>query len=99
MKEISTDKNISLEETIKEAVSFYLSSNITIDKDSKIQDALSIIGKYNSGRKDISMKHDKKGILPVTEKVAEEIVSLPIFPDLEDVEVDYVIKSIRKFFN
>ena len=32
-------------------------------------------------------------------KVAEEIVSLPIFPDLEDVEVDYVIKSIKKFFN
>ena len=41
----------------------------------------------------------KKGILPVTEKVSEEIVSLPIFPDLEDNEVDYVIKSIKKFFN
>ncbi|MHB1254260.1 MAG: DegT/DnrJ/EryC1/StrS family aminotransferase, partial [Candidatus Humimicrobiaceae bacterium] len=41
----------------------------------------------------------KKGILPVTEKVAEGTVSLPIFPDLEDVEVDYVIKSIKKFFN
>src|SRR5450830_300710 len=41
----------------------------------------------------------KKGFLPVTEKVAEEIVSLPIFPDLEDNEVEYVIKSIKKFFN
>ncbi|MHB8280205.1 MAG: DegT/DnrJ/EryC1/StrS family aminotransferase, partial [Candidatus Humimicrobiaceae bacterium] len=40
----------------------------------------------------------KKGILPVTEKVAEEIVSLPIFPDLEDIEVDYVIHTIRKFY-
>ena len=59
MKEISTDKNISLEEAIREAISFYLSSNITIDKASKIQDALSIIGKYNSGRKDISINHDK----------------------------------------
>ncbi|MHB1348144.1 MAG: DegT/DnrJ/EryC1/StrS family aminotransferase [Candidatus Humimicrobiaceae bacterium] len=41
----------------------------------------------------------KKGILPVTEKVAEEIVSLPIYPDLEDAEVEYVIQTIRKFFN
>ena len=41
----------------------------------------------------------KKGFLPVTEKVSEEIVSLPIYPDLEDGEVEYVIKSIKKFFN
>ncbi|MHB1347481.1 MAG: DegT/DnrJ/EryC1/StrS family aminotransferase [Candidatus Humimicrobiaceae bacterium] len=41
----------------------------------------------------------KKGFLPITERISEEIVSLPIFPDLEDAEVDYVIKSIKKFFN
>ena len=41
----------------------------------------------------------KKGFLPVTEKVSEEIVSLPIYPDLEDSEVEYVIESIIKFFN
>jgi dTDP-4-amino-4,6-dideoxygalactose transaminase len=41
----------------------------------------------------------KKGFLPVTEKAAEEIVSLPIYPDLEDAEVEYVIENIKKFFN
>ncbi|MCL5069964.1 MAG: DegT/DnrJ/EryC1/StrS family aminotransferase [Actinobacteria bacterium] len=41
----------------------------------------------------------KKGDLPVTEKLCEEIVSLPIFPDLEDKEVGYVIKTIKNFFN
>ncbi|MCE5330169.1 DegT/DnrJ/EryC1/StrS family aminotransferase [bacterium] len=41
----------------------------------------------------------KDGILPVTEKLTEEIVSLPIFPDLEDNEVEYVIESIKKFYN
>jgi len=40
----------------------------------------------------------KKGFLPVTEKVAEEIVSLPIYPDLEDAEVEHVIQTIKKFF-
>jgi len=41
----------------------------------------------------------KKGDLPVTEKLCEEIISLPIFPDLKDKEVEYVIKTVKNFFN
>jgi len=41
----------------------------------------------------------KKGFLPITEKVSEEIVSLPIYPDLEDNEVEHVIQTIKKFFS
>lgn len=41
----------------------------------------------------------KNGDLPVTEKLAKEIISIPIFPDLEDKEVEYIIKSIKKFYN
>jgi len=35
--------------------------------------------------------------LPVAEKVASEILSLPVHPDLSDEEVDYVIDSVRAF--
>ena len=35
--------------------------------------------------------------LPETEKVANEIVSIPIHPNLTDDDVDYIIKSINKF--
>jgi dTDP-4-amino-4,6-dideoxygalactose transaminase len=37
----------------------------------------------------------KKGDFPVSEKLAEEIVSLPIFPELTDEEVSETIKKIR----
>lgn len=39
------------------------------------------------------------GDFPVSEKAAEEVLSLPIQQDLTDDEVDYVISSIRQFYN
>ncbi|MCX6383496.1 MAG: ribbon-helix-helix protein, CopG family [Actinobacteria bacterium] len=59
LKELSSEKNISMAEVIREAFSFYSSSTATIARDARIRDALSIIGKYNSGKKDISIKHDE----------------------------------------
>lgn len=37
------------------------------------------------------------GSYPVAEKVAQTCVSLPIFPELTDAQVDHVIKSINAF--
>ena len=59
LKELSAEKNISMAEVVREAITFYSSSTITITRDARIRDALSIIGKYNSGKKDISIKHDE----------------------------------------
>lgn len=59
LKEISGQKNISLAEVVREAVSFYSASTINIDQDLRIRDALSLIGKFNSGKKDISINHDQ----------------------------------------
>lgn len=39
-----------------------------------------------------------KGRFPVTEQAVERIVSLPLYPQLRDDEVAYVIDSIRRFF-
>jgi dTDP-4-amino-4,6-dideoxygalactose transaminase len=35
--------------------------------------------------------------LPVTEKITQEIISLPIYPELRLEEVDYICDSIREF--
>ncbi len=35
--------------------------------------------------------------LPRTEALVGEILSLPIFPDLDDASVDTVVRSIREF--
>jgi len=59
IKELSAEKEISMAETIREAITFYTSSNATITRDTRIRDALSIIGKYSSVKKDISIKHDE----------------------------------------
>ena len=40
-----------------------------------------------------------KGSFPVVEKLAATMLSLPIYPELEDFEVEYVIQSVRSFFS
>jgi dTDP-4-amino-4,6-dideoxygalactose transaminase len=39
------------------------------------------------------------GDFPVSERAAEEVLSLPIQQDLTDDEVDYVINCVRQFYN
>jgi dTDP-4-amino-4,6-dideoxygalactose transaminase len=41
----------------------------------------------------------RRGDFPVAEQQADEILSLPIFPELTDAQVDYVAKSVREFFS
>jgi dTDP-4-amino-4,6-dideoxygalactose transaminase len=38
------------------------------------------------------------GALPVTEAVADQILSLPMFPELRDEEIAYVVAAIAEFF-
>ena len=39
----------------------------------------------------------KKGPLPVTERIAGEILSLPMFPDLTDAQIEEVVGAMRDF--
>ena len=39
----------------------------------------------------------KKDDLPITEKVSNEIISLPIFPELTGQEIEYIVEKINKF--
>ncbi len=39
------------------------------------------------------------GDLPVSEKIAGQAISLPIFPELTDEEQDFVVDSIKKFYD
>jgi dTDP-4-amino-4,6-dideoxygalactose transaminase len=36
--------------------------------------------------------------LPVAERVAKEIISLPLFPELEDQEIDYITSAVAEFY-
>jgi len=40
-----------------------------------------------------------RGSFPITERYAGEILSLPMFPELTDQEVEYVCDSVREFYH
>jgi dTDP-4-amino-4,6-dideoxygalactose transaminase len=40
----------------------------------------------------------KEGDFPVTEKLAAQCLSLPMFPEMTDEQVEYVTTSVREFF-
>jgi dTDP-4-amino-4,6-dideoxygalactose transaminase len=41
----------------------------------------------------------KKGDFPITEKVMDEIISLPMYPELRIEQIEYVVKCIEKFYS
>ena len=41
----------------------------------------------------------KKGDFPVTEKLADTILSLPIYPEMEDEDVYFVIEKVQEYCN
>lgn len=40
----------------------------------------------------------KKGHFPITEKYAKKIISLPMFPELTEKQIEYVCNNIKEFF-
>ncbi|HDL75002.1 MAG TPA: DegT/DnrJ/EryC1/StrS family aminotransferase, partial [bacterium] len=39
----------------------------------------------------------KKGDLPFTEKISNQVLTLPMYPDLTKKEMDFMIKEIKFF--
>jgi len=39
----------------------------------------------------------KKGTFPITEQYSDEIISLPIFPELKQEEIRYVVSNVKEF--
>jgi len=40
----------------------------------------------------------KRGEFPVTEKLSKKILSLPMYPELSRIEIEYVVEQIQEFF-
>ena len=43
----------------------------------------------------LNLRHFK---LPMTEQISKEVVSLPLFPELSNEQIEFVIESVRKFY-
>lgn len=40
----------------------------------------------------------RNGLLPVTERISEQVLTLPLYPNMSNEEMEYVIQSISEFF-
>jgi dTDP-4-amino-4,6-dideoxygalactose transaminase len=49
----------------------------------------------NHSHKNLNVSHFN---LPVTDQLAKEVISLPMYPELEDEQVEYVIGCIKDFY-
>ena len=59
LKNISAKKNISIAEVVRESITFYSTGKCMIGDEEKYRKAINSVGKFKSGKKDISIKHDK----------------------------------------
>jgi perosamine synthetase len=41
----------------------------------------------------------KSGDLPATEKISQEVLTLPMYPSLTKTEMDYVVEKVKEFFS
>ena len=40
----------------------------------------------------------RKGDLKISEKISDEVLSIPIFPELSEAEIQYIVSSINNFY-
>lgn len=40
----------------------------------------------------------REGDLPVSERICRQVISLPVFPEMTDEQINYVVEGVRKFF-
>lgn len=66
-----------------------------LDKEAKVETLIS----WPSPTYKEPVLQPNKIYLPETEKICQEVISLPMYPELTNFQVKYVIQSIKKFYN
>ena len=59
LKDISSKKNISMAEAVRECITYYEKNKPIISEEKKHEKVLGMAGKYNSGLGDLAKNHDK----------------------------------------
>ena len=58
LKRMAASKHLSIAELIRRAIDSLIKTSITIDPKERLKRSLEIVGKFRSGKRDISKKHD-----------------------------------------
>jgi hypothetical protein len=58
LKKIAQARRLSVAELIRKAVDTVIKSSTVVDREERHKRAIAIVGKFSSGKRDISRKHD-----------------------------------------
>ncbi len=58
LKKIAQSRHLSVAELIRKAVDTVIKSNTVVNAEERHKRAMEIVGKFSSGKRDISKKHD-----------------------------------------
>jgi hypothetical protein len=58
LKKIALSRHLSIAEIIRQAVDTVIRSNIVVDVEERRKRAIDVVGRFSSGKRDISRKHD-----------------------------------------
>ncbi len=59
LKKIAVSRQLSVAELIRRAVDAMIKSSVAVDREDRMKRAIEIAGKFSSGKRDISKKHDR----------------------------------------
>ncbi len=98
--------SIKLPPQFEERFQIYHQFAIECDERNELQQFLSRQGVPTMIHYPIPMHHQKgykrAGLpelhLPVTEKLSETILSLPLYPELKEEEIEYIVRQVKGFF-
>ena len=49
--------------------------------------------------REVTVGETRWAVAPVAERVAQEILSIPMYPELREEEIEYIIAKIKEFTN
>jgi predicted DNA-binding ribbon-helix-helix protein len=58
LKKIAQSRHLSVAELIRKAVDMVIKSNTVVNAEERHKRAMEIVGKFSSGKRDVSKKHD-----------------------------------------
>ena len=59
LKKIALSRHLSIAELIRQAVDIIIRTNTVVDIEERRKRAIDIVGRFSSGKRDISRKHDR----------------------------------------
>jgi hypothetical protein len=59
IKQIAGERNTSVSEVVRQGMDYFLRNSVTVSQEERVRRALEIVGRFRSGGRDGSARHDE----------------------------------------